>query len=154
MLTIIYNRISSILAHARIYQTAPLPTPNTHHIPTHITSVWLHTCTGTTRTHAHVACSFRSFHLSNSYAPHVIRYTQHQHFSFRTHTAVHVRCLTTMASFFATLATTTFTATMLGIGAGTFVKQLDTATQRQCSTRDWPAHQAAAHQAFCQSFMN
>lgn len=58
-----------------------------------------------------------------------------------------------MASFFATLGTATFVATILGVGAGTFVKQLDTATQRQCATRDWPAHQAAAHEAFCKTYL-
>lgn len=59
-----------------------------------------------------------------------------------------------MANFFSTLFVATAWATVLGVGAGTTVKQLDAATRAQCANRSWPAHQAKAHIDFCKAYLN
>lgn len=71
------------------------------------------------------------------------------HFCFRTLTAVHVRCLTTVNTFLSTFA---FGSVLLGLSSSLVVGNIDTATRRQCQLHDWHAHQATAHIKFCRTY--
>ena len=61
---------------------------------------------------------------------------------------------TTVRSSLITLAVLASGCFALGEAHSRFVYDLQSATEQQCLTEDWPAHQHEAHVAFCDMYLN
>lgn len=59
-----------------------------------------------------------------------------------------------MNSFLAATAIAAAWAGFLSMGTTTLATQLEDRTRAQCANRDWPAHQAEAHEAFCRTYLD